>query len=163
MENKRKQDTVIVVKSKERGARTKVTTCCYSTSGSQIVGGLHRPPRFRVFLIQICYPVCYDGAMHLWSCSSNFVRPNATCESAHAKGTETGSVQFDFSGNYIATRGGDGTVKSAFTPLLSPPSMWRLILSFLNPSLGCSTIEEEPVHSIQPPRPLSQHERYLES
>jgi len=94
VENKRKQDNVIVVKSKERGARTKVTTCSYSPSGSQIVG------------------VCYDGAMHLWSSSSNFVRPNASCENAHAKGTETGSVQFDLSGDYIATRGGDGTVKT---------------------------------------------------
>ena len=50
--------------------------------------------------------------MHLWSTSSNFVRPNASCENAHTKGTETGSIQFDLNGNYIATRGGDGTVKS---------------------------------------------------
>ncbi len=39
MENKRKQKTVIVVKSKERGARTKVNACAYSPDGSLIGGG----------------------------------------------------------------------------------------------------------------------------
>lgn len=39
MENKRKQKTVIVVKSKERGARTKVLACGYSPDGGIIGGG----------------------------------------------------------------------------------------------------------------------------
>lgn len=39
VENKRKQKTVIVVKSKERGARTKVTACNYSPDGNLIGGG----------------------------------------------------------------------------------------------------------------------------
>ena len=39
VENKRKQKTVIVVKSKERGSRTKVTACGYSTDASLIGGG----------------------------------------------------------------------------------------------------------------------------
>ncbi len=39
VENKRKQKTVIVVKSKERGARTKVNTCAYSPDGNLIGGG----------------------------------------------------------------------------------------------------------------------------
>jgi hypothetical protein len=39
VENKRKQMTVIVVKSKERGTRTKVTTCAYSYDGNLIGGG----------------------------------------------------------------------------------------------------------------------------
>lgn len=39
MENKRKQTSVIVVKSKERGTRTKVTTCTYSYDGNLIGGG----------------------------------------------------------------------------------------------------------------------------
>lgn len=55
VENKRKQNTVIVVKSKERGARTKVTTCCYSTSGSQIVGGLCHGPRFARVLPRLTF------------------------------------------------------------------------------------------------------------
>ena len=100
--------------------------------------------------------------MHLWSCSSNFVRPNASCENVHTKGTETGSVQFDLSGNYIATRGGDGTVKSASAPPLSFRHNEAASDLALNVSLGCSTIEEEPVHGVRPPCPLSQHERDLE-
>jgi WD repeat-containing protein 70 len=39
VENKRKQKTVIVVKSKERGTRTKVTACAYSHDGKVIAGG----------------------------------------------------------------------------------------------------------------------------
>ncbi|CAK5280130.1 unnamed protein product [Mycena citricolor] len=54
VENKRKQKSVIVVKSKERGARTKVTTCAYSPDGNMIGGG------------------CLDGALHLWQANSNF-------------------------------------------------------------------------------------------
>jgi len=41
VENKRKQKMVIVVKSKERGARTKVTACGYSTDGNLIGGGMY--------------------------------------------------------------------------------------------------------------------------
>jgi len=40
VENKRKQKMVIVIKSKERGARTKVTACAYSTDGNLIGGGM---------------------------------------------------------------------------------------------------------------------------
>jgi WD repeat-containing protein 70 len=39
VEDRRKQKTVIVVKSKERGTRTKVTACGYSPDGSLIGGG----------------------------------------------------------------------------------------------------------------------------
>lgn len=39
VEDKRKQKTVIVVKSKERGTRTKVTACAYSHDGKLIAGG----------------------------------------------------------------------------------------------------------------------------
>lgn len=38
-EDRRKQKTVIVVKSKERGARTKVSACAYSPDGNVIAGG----------------------------------------------------------------------------------------------------------------------------
>src|SRR5260221_2779036 len=39
VENKRKQKTLIVIKSKERGARTKVSACGYSPDGRYIAGG----------------------------------------------------------------------------------------------------------------------------
>ncbi|KAF8587351.1 transcription factor [Ramaria rubella] len=93
VENKRKQKTVIVVKSKERGTRTKVTACAYSNDGKVIVGA------------------CLDGALHLWNTSSNFVRPNSTVEGAHVKNTDTGSVVFSIDGRTLLTRGGDDTVK----------------------------------------------------
>ncbi|KAI0271520.1 WD40-repeat-containing domain protein [Gloeopeniophorella convolvens] len=93
VENKRKQKTVIVVKSKERGARTKVTACGYSPDGRYIAGA------------------CLDGTLHLWKTNSNFVRPDMTVQEAHAKGTETGSLTFSVDGNSILTRGGDHTVK----------------------------------------------------
>ncbi|KAH9996559.1 WD40-repeat-containing domain protein [Russula vinacea] len=93
VENKRKQKTVIVVKSKERGARTKVTTCGYSPDGRYIAGA------------------CLDGSLHLWKTNSNFVRPDITTQYAHDKGTETGSLAFSVDGNTILTRGGDDTVK----------------------------------------------------
>ncbi|KAG8220102.1 transcription factor [Butyriboletus roseoflavus] len=93
VENKRKQKAVIVVKSKERGARTKVTACAYSPDGNIISGA------------------CLDGALHIWQSSSNFVRPNMTIEGAHAKSTETASVVFSVDGRTILTRGGDDTVK----------------------------------------------------
>ncbi|KAH7883907.1 hypothetical protein F5I97DRAFT_1930123 [Phlebopus sp. FC_14] len=92
-ENKRKQKSVIVVKSKERGARTKVTTCNYSPDGNMISGA------------------CLDGALHMWQSSSNFARPNMTVEGAHMKGTETGSVVFSVDNHTVLTRGGDDTVK----------------------------------------------------
>ncbi|KAF9036454.1 WD40 repeat-like protein [Hymenopellis radicata] len=93
VENKRKQKSVIVVKSKERGARTKITGCAYSPDGKLISG------------------TCLDGALHMWQTNSNFVRPNQTVEGAHAKGTETGSVVFGVDGRTVLTRGGDNTVK----------------------------------------------------
>ncbi|CCM02207.1 uncharacterized protein FIBRA_04287 [Fibroporia radiculosa] len=93
VENKRKQKTVIVVKSKERGARTKVTACGYSPDGT-LIGG-----------------ACLDGALHMWQTKSNFVRPSLTIEGAHVKNTEPGSLVFSVDGRTVLTRGGDDTVK----------------------------------------------------
>lgn len=94
---------MIVVKSKERGARTKVTACSYSHD-SKYIGG-----------------ACLDGALHMWKTNSNFVRPDMTIEGAHAKGTEPGSIVFSVDGRTVLTRGGDATVKrsyNGFIPLL---------------------------------------------
>jgi len=54
---------------------------------------------------------CLDGTLHIWSTSSNFVRPAHTAENAHTKGTETGSVVFSVDGKTIISRGNDDTVK----------------------------------------------------
>ncbi|KAF9513687.1 hypothetical protein BS47DRAFT_1362247 [Hydnum rufescens UP504] len=91
--NKRKQKTAIVVKSKDRGTRTKITSCNYSPDGTIIAGaGL-------------------DGTLHLWSTSGTYARPSSTIEGAHGKGTETGSLLFSHDGHSLLSRGGDGTVK----------------------------------------------------
>ena len=101
------------MKSKERGARTKVNTCSYSPDGSLIGGGessaycIVRMGR----LINRIIPACLDGALHMWQTKSNFVRPSMTVESAHTKGSETGSLVFSVDGKTVLTRGGDDTVK----------------------------------------------------
>ncbi|KAF7982061.1 hypothetical protein HWV62_30348 [Athelia sp. TMB] len=100
VEDRRKQKSVIVVKSKERGARTRVNACAYSPDGNMIGGA------------------CVDGAVHMWQANSNFVRPNMTIEGAHTKGTETGSLIFSIDGRTVLTRGGDDTVKRAYSPHL---------------------------------------------
>ncbi|CDO72430.1 hypothetical protein BN946_scf184977.g130 [Trametes cinnabarina] len=113
VEDKRKQKTVIVVKSKERGARTKVNACAYSPDGS-LIGG-----------------ACQDGALHMWQTKSNFVRPSMSIEGAHAKGTETGSLVYSVDGRTVLTRGGDDTVKlwdlrSFKKPIVARPGLATL-------------------------------------
>lgn len=114
MENKRKQKTVIVVKSKERGARTKVTACGYSPDGRYIAGGTSASTS-RSQLPMLTNPqACLDGTLNLWKTNSNFVRPDLTAQGAHVKGMEIGSLVFSVDGNTVLTRGGDHTVKCRF-------------------------------------------------
>ncbi|KAI0361849.1 transcription factor [Trametes cingulata] len=115
VENKRKQKTVIVVKSKERGARTKVNACGYSPDGG-LIGG-----------------ACMDGALHMWQTKSNFVRPSMTIEGAHTKGTETGSLVFSVDGQTVLTRGGDDTVKLWDLRSFKKPLVTRSGLATLYP------------------------------
>ncbi|CAO1624717.1 unnamed protein product [Parajaminaea phylloscopi] len=93
-ENKAKQKTVINVRSRDRGARTKVTAHTVSHDGARTLAA-----------------ACEDGALHLWSTSGSYSRPNATVEGAHTKGTTTSSIVFSHDDRVLATRGGDDTVK----------------------------------------------------
>ena len=54
---------------------------------------------------------CLDGTLHVWKVDSNLARPNYSCETAHAKDTETTSVAFSRDGSRLVSRGGDGTIK----------------------------------------------------
>ncbi|KAG8993420.1 hypothetical protein FRB90_000711 [Tulasnella sp. 427] len=112
-ENKRKQKTVIVVKSKERGARTKVTTCAFSHDGKFIAGA------------------CLDGTLNIWGSNSNFVRPSHTAENAHEKGREVGSVVFSVDGHTVVSRGMDEytklwDIRSFKKPVFTSPKIMTL-------------------------------------
>lgn len=117
-ENKRKQKTVIVVKSKERGARTKVTTCAFSHDGKLIAGGKHiaRPRKIYHHLSNIpcLLTACLDGTLNIWGSNSNFVRPSHTAENAHEKGKEVGSVAFSVDGHTVVSRGMDEYTKRTY-------------------------------------------------
>ncbi|CEQ40698.1 SPOSA6832_02359 [Sporobolomyces salmonicolor] len=116
-DSRRKSKSVIVVKSKERGGKTKVTACGWSPDGKTIAAA------------------CEDGAIHLWAASSNLTRPSASCDKAHEKGTTTSAIVFSPDGKYLATRGGDGTVK-----LWNPKSLKKPIHTAEGlPSLNAET------------------------
>lgn len=57
---------------------------------------------------------CFDGTLNVWNTSSNLARPDKSCETAHAKNTETTGVAFARDGYRIASRGGDDTVKCEY-------------------------------------------------
>ncbi|TRM61440.1 transcription factor [Schizophyllum amplum] len=125
VENKRKQKSVIVVKSKERGARTKVTAAAYSPDGKTIGGA------------------CLDGAIHMWNTSSNFVRPNMTIEGAHTKGSETGSLSFSVDGRTVLTRAMDDTVKLWDLRAFKKPLATRTAVSTLYPQTNATFSPDE--------------------
>ncbi|TNY22933.1 WD40-repeat-containing domain protein [Rhodotorula diobovata] len=113
-DNRRKSKSVIVVKSKERGGKTKVSACCWSPDGKTIAAA------------------CEDGTVHMWSASGNFARPNASCEGAHEKGTTTSSIVFSPDGKHLVTRGGDGTLKLWNPKALKKPLAVASGLAVLN-------------------------------
>ncbi|MBW0472522.1 hypothetical protein O181_012237 [Austropuccinia psidii MF-1] len=115
VENKRKSKAVIVLKSKERGTRTKITTCAYSPDGKTIAAA------------------ALDGTLNLWAANSNFSRPNAAVENAHQKNTETSSLQFAMDCKTLVTRGGDDTVKLWDVRVLKKPLAVRDGMTTLNP------------------------------
>ena len=88
-----KSKQVIVVKSKERGTRTKITSCAYSHDG-RLIGGTG-----------------LDGTLHLWPTNGNYARPSQSIEGAHVKGKVTSSLIFSLDTHSLVTRGGDDTVK----------------------------------------------------
>ena len=92
--NRWEHKTVLVVRGKGTGhqMRTKVTTCAYSPNGKWIGGA------------------CTDGTVHIWGTNGPLTRPTATVD-GHVRQSETSGMVFSCDGNYLATRGGDETVK----------------------------------------------------
>ncbi len=95
VEDRSRQKTVIVVKSKERGTRTRVLKAKFSPDGRHIGA------------------VCHDGALHFWATGTNYTRPNFSIEGAHVRSTETSGLAWSRDNHTVATRGGPGddTVK----------------------------------------------------
>lgn len=91
----RGQTDIIVLKSKTRGNRTKVTSVQYSADGLRVFGA------------------ALDGSLSYWDTRSNLnAKPRGTVEAAHTAGTVTSSIAVSGpDDNLIATRGGDDTVK----------------------------------------------------
>lgn len=115
VDNKRKSKAVIVLKSKERGTRTKITSCAYSPDGKSIAAA------------------ALDGTLNIWATNSNFSRPNAAVENAHMKNTETSSLQFSLDNKIVVSRGGDNTVKLWDVRALKNPLAVREGLTASNP------------------------------
>ncbi|BEJ17357.1 hypothetical protein CspHIS471_0607580 [Cutaneotrichosporon sp. HIS471] len=88
-----KQKQVVVVRSKARGNKTRVTSCCWSPDGKMIAAG------------------CHDGAVHVWITRSNYARPDKSNEKAHEKETEITCVAFSPDSRKLASRSQDGTIK----------------------------------------------------
>ena len=95
VEDRSRQKTVISVKSKERGTRTRVTKAKFSPDGRNIAA------------------TCHDGAIHVWATNTNFATPNASVEGAHMRNTDTSGLAWSLDNHTLATRGGpsDDTVK----------------------------------------------------
>ncbi|PKI83253.1 hypothetical protein MVES1_003075 [Malassezia vespertilionis] len=104
-EREESQKSVLVVRSKVRGTKTKVTTATYT-------------PDARIILA-----AGLDGALYLWSTSSSFARPHATVEHACAPGTWTSSIAVSPDSRFAATRAKDSVklwdLRSMRQPLAS--------------------------------------------
>lgn len=87
-----KQKSIIVLKSKDRGAKSKVTHSKWSRDGSFLV----------------C--TCLDGALHVYPGKGPFNRAISTLENAFPKGNETSCVAFANDNRQFVTRNND-TVK----------------------------------------------------
>ncbi|KAG5517970.1 hypothetical protein PMAC_000425 [Pneumocystis sp. 'macacae'] len=90
----RKNEHIIVHKSKVSGKRIKVCSSAYSHDASFIA------------------TADSDGSLSLWAAKGPFHRPmGGTVFHAHEKETHTSCISFLPAGNLMATRGGDHTVK----------------------------------------------------
>ncbi|KAI3483819.1 hypothetical protein L1887_53229 [Cichorium endivia] len=89
----RKQLDTVVLKSKARGTRTKVTALTVTPA-------------------ELLVAAARDGSLNYWDLRANLnARPRGTVEHAHAADTVTSSVAVRSDGRTLATRGGDDTVK----------------------------------------------------
>ncbi|GFT05712.1 WD repeat-containing protein 70 [Nephila pilipes] len=60
---------------------------------------------------QLVAAACQDGSIQMWDHRKNFVNTCFLIRNAHWKGTDTSSIAFSYDNNYVASRGGDDTLK----------------------------------------------------
>lgn len=105
--NKRSQKSVIVLRTKGgRGNKTRVSTLCYSSKGSNIYAGTT------------------DGNIAVWNTSGPFIRPTQFIENAHETGSSVVSLASS-DANTIVSRATDNTVKLWDSRQFKTPVMTR--------------------------------------
>lgn len=108
------------VQAKERDRSAIKRAWCENKSDCMCMESRWEAHRWRCVLRSRKSPImlivaCLDGTLHVWKADSNLARPNYSCETAHAKDTETTSVTFSRDGSRLVSRGGDGTIKRVST------------------------------------------------
>lgn len=93
MHHKTSQTSVIVVRSKERGTKTKVTAATFAPDAQSILASGQ------------------DGCLYVWSTTGNLARPSLTVQQAHAPGCGATSLTISACGTKLASRGADDTLK----------------------------------------------------
>lgn len=93
VDHKTSQKSVIVVRSRNRGTKTKVLAATYTSDARTIVAAAQ------------------DGALYMWSAQANHARPTAVVHDAHAPDQGASSVALSPDGHTLASRGNDDTVK----------------------------------------------------
>lgn len=88
-----KQHFKIIKCRAQNGLRTTPTAVSYSRDGN------------------LTALACTDGSLQIWDNRKLFVHPASIVRNAHANNTETSGICYSYSSNYIATRGGDETLK----------------------------------------------------
>ena len=96
VERHRKQKSVVVYKSRERGGRSPATAITYSPDAKLIAGAFQ------------------DGSINLWGAEGPFLRPSHAITDAHQKFTETSSLLFSRDNHTLVSRGVDDSVKGKY-------------------------------------------------
>lgn len=90
---KASQKTVIVVRSKDRGTKTKVSAATFTPDAQAIIAAAQ------------------DGALYMWSTKGQFSRPAAHVLGAHRHSEGATGLAISPDGSSLASRGADNTLK----------------------------------------------------
>ncbi|ORX64582.1 WD40 repeat-like protein [Anaeromyces robustus] len=89
---KRSHKDIIVVKSKNRGTKTRISSACFNLTATNIAVGAQ------------------DGIIRIYDPRS-ISRPSITIEEAHMSGSDIGSLEFSRDGRLLLSRATDDTLK----------------------------------------------------